>query len=138
MFHNRAAIRQVLWVLLGEVICTGLMVAVFALLGRFSGRVLLGAGIGAALSVLNFFFLSVGVSRAADKAEGGQTEQAAARARLAIQGGSVVRLLVLAGVYILILSTDVCDPLAAILPLLFVQPCLMVLEYFRKDGEKTK
>ena len=87
---------------------------------------------------MNFLFLSIGVSRAADKTENGQSEQAAARARLAIQGGSVVRLLVLAGVYIVILSADVCDPLAAILPLLFVQPSLMVLEYFRKDDDKTK
>lgn len=138
MFHNKAAIRQVLWVLLGETVCTALMVGVFALLNRFSLQVLLGAGIGLVLSVLNFLFLSIGVSRAADKAESGQGEQAAARARLAIQGGSVVRLVVLAGVYIVILSADVCDPLAAILPLLFVQPSLMVLEYFRRDGEKTK
>lgn len=78
MFHNKAAIRQVLWVLLGETVCTVLMVGVFALLNRFSVRVLLGAGIGLTLSVLNFLFLSIGVSRAADKAENGQSEQAAA------------------------------------------------------------
>ena len=47
-------------VLIGEMICAAVMVGVFALLGRFSSSVLLGAILGSLLAVLNFFFMAAG------------------------------------------------------------------------------
>ncbi len=134
MYHNRAAIGQVLRVAAGEIVCVALMLGVYALLGRMTLPVLLGALFGAAASVLNFLALSMTVSRAADRAEAGEAE----KAKLSVQGSSVVRLIVLAAAYVLVLSAKVCDPLAAILPLLFTQVSLNVTEYFRKDGDGKK
>ena len=48
----------------------------------------------------------------------------------------MLRLIVLAAVYIVVLKTTTLDPLAAVLPLVFVQLSIYITEFFRKDGEK--
>ncbi len=134
MFHNNAAIRQFLKIALGVAVLTGLEIAVYALLGRFSVDVLLGALFGMVVSCANFLALTVTVSRAADRAEDGGDPM---KARAAVQGSSVLRLLLLAGVYILVLRFSTLDPLASVLPLVFVQISISLFEFFRKDGEKN-
>lgn len=136
MFHNKEAIRQILRVLAGEAACVALMLGVYGLIGRFSRQVLLGALIGGALAMLNFLLLSVTVSRAADRAE---TTGEAVKARVSVQVMALVRLLLLAVLYILILKSGACDPIAAILPLLFLQLSIVLTEFFRKDkGDGAK
>ena len=136
MFHNKEAIRQILRVLAGEAACVALMLGVCGLIGRFSRQVLLGALIGGALAMLNFLLLSVTVSRAADRAE---TTGEAVKARVSVQVMALVRLLLLAVLYILILKSGACDPIAAILPLLFLQLSIVLTEFFRKDkGDGAK
>lgn len=134
MFHNDAAIRQFFKVAAGVVCLTALELGVYALLGRFSVPVLLGALFGMIVSCLNFLALTVTVSRAADRAEDGGDPM---KARAAVQGSSVLRLLLLAGVYILVLKFSTLDPLASVLPLVFVQISISLFEFFRKDGEKN-
>ena len=134
MLHNDAAIRQFIRIALGVAALTALEIGVYALLGRFSVDVLLGALFGMAVSCANFLALTVTVSRAADRAEGGGDP---IKARAAVQGSSVLRLLVLAAVYILVLKLTTLDPLAAVLPLVFVQISISLFEFFRKDGERN-
>ena len=43
------------------------------------------------------------------------------------------RPLVLALIYIVLFRAKVCDPVAALLPLLFAQVAIKVLEFFRND-----
>ena len=133
MLHNDAAIRQFIRIALGVAALTALEIGVYALLGRFSVDVLLGALFGMVVSCANFLALTVTVSRAADRAEGGDPM----KARAAVQGSSVLRLLALAAVYILVLKLTTLDPLAAVLPLVFVQISISLFEFFRKDGEKN-
>ncbi len=135
MFHNQAAIRQLLRVLAGEIALTLLMVLVYAVIGKLDLSVALGAVIGTVLAMGNFLALSMVVSRAADMAE--QTGKSD-RATLLVRASAPVRLLVLAGIYILLLRTDRFDPIASILPLVFVQLSITLTEYFRKDGGKEK
>lgn len=113
-------------------VCVAVMLAVYGLLGFFSIKVLLGAVIGYLLAMGNFISLSITVSNALDRAARDQEPQ---RAQLAIQSSSVIRLLVLAGIYILLFRTRVCDPLAALLPLLLAQAALKLVEFFRKDDK---
>ena len=40
--------------------------------------------------------------------------------------------------YILIFRAKLCDPVAAILPLLFAQVSLKLIEFFRKDPAKSE
>ena len=66
---RKIAIRETLYILIGVAVLTVVMFAVYLLLGRFNLPVLFGGIVGAILSVGNFFFMAVGASLAADRAE---------------------------------------------------------------------
>lgn len=125
--ENREEASQVLRIAAGEVICVAIMLGIYALLGRFNRMVLIGALLGGTLAILNFLFLSIAVGRAADRAQRGE----AAKAALAVQSSSVYRFLGMAVILILAFRAGVCDPLAALLPLLFVQVVIQIAEFFR-------
>lgn len=114
------------------VICVGCMLGIYGLLGRFTSSVLLGAVLGSVLAIGNFLSLSITVSNALDRAARDQDPQ---RAQLSIQASSVVRLLVLAAIYILLFRAQICDPVAALIPLLLAQAALKLVEFFRKDDK---
>lgn len=122
VFHETGIIA------IGEVICLALMLAVYALLGRFSREVLLGGIIGALLAVLNFFFMAMGASMAADKAvnqdvKGGQKQ---------IKLSYFVRMIAIFVILFACVKSGLCNALASVLPLLFVRPVITVAEFFRK------
>ena len=133
MFRNRDVIRQVGCVALGEVVCVALMLLVYALLGQFTAMVLRGALLGCLLAILNFFLLSVVVTRAADRAA---STGESARAAFSVQFSAVWRLLGMAAILIAVFRAGLCDPVAALLPLLFIQASIYLTEFFRRDGEK--
>lgn len=122
VFHETGIIA------IGEVICLALMLAVYALLGRFSREVLLGGIIGALLAVLNFFFMAMGASMAADKAvnqdvKGGQKQ---------IKLSYFIRMIAIFVILFACVKSGLCNALASALPLLFVRPVITVAEFFRK------
>ena len=130
MQKNRDVLRQVGGLAVALLVCIAVMLAVYALLGRLDRLVLLGAVFGWILAVGNFLSLSITVSNALDRdANGGSPK----KAQLEIQTSSVVRPLVLALIYIVLFRAKVCDPVAALLPLLFAQVAIKVLEFFRND-----
>lgn len=108
-------------------VCTAVMFAVYALLGRLDGKVLLGGLIGWAVAMGHFMALSLAVSRALDRAV---DAQAATRLRLSIQASAGMRLLVLAVLLIVLFRTQVCDPVAALVPLLCAQVALKFIDVF--------
>ena len=117
-------------------LCIAAMLAVYALAGRFTNTVLLGALIGFVLAMGNFISLCITVSNALDRTVKGDNPQ---KAQLQIQSSGVIRLVVLVIIYILLFRAKFCDPLATILPLLFAQVSLKLIELFRKDeSEPTK
>lgn len=124
-------------------LCIAAMLAVYALAGRFDNAVLIGALVGFVLAMGNFLSLSITVSNALDRAANGGSPQ---KAQLEIQTSSVVRPVILVIIYILLFRAELCDPLAAILPLLFAQFCIKLIDFFRpnpqaaqktKDGDST-
>ena len=80
-------------------VCVAVMLAVYGLLGAFSQKVLLGAVLGFLLAMGNFVSLSITVSNVLDRAARDNDPQ---RAQLSIQSSSVIRLLVLAVIYIVL------------------------------------
>ena len=130
MQKNRDVLRQVGGLAVALLVCIAVMLAVYALLGRLDRLVLLGAVFGWILAVGNFLSLSITVSNALDRAANGGSPQ---KVQLEIQTSSVVRPLVLALIYIVLFRAKVCDPVAALLPLLFAQVAIKVLEFFRND-----
>ena len=109
--------------------CSAVMLVVYALAGRFTTAVLLGGLLGTVIAVGNFLALSITVSNALDRAAAGDNS---VKARMS---SSVVRTAILAVIYVLLFRAKVCDPLAALLPLLFAQAAIKLIEFFRKDSK---
>lgn len=116
----------------GVLLCTAVMIGVFAMLGKFDVSVLLGGAAGALLAVGNFFFMAVGITLAADKAE----KQEVNAGKLLARNSYLIRLLVLAVLLFACAKSGIFHLIALVLPLIFVRPTLTIAEFFRKTGEK--
>lgn len=134
--RNKDVLKQVLLIFACEVACICVMLAVYALMNKLDSTVLLGALAGGLVAIGNFLFLSISVSRAADRAASGE-EGAAAKATVSVQRNSILRKVALIIIYIILLKSGYFDLLATILPLVFVQVSIYVTEFFRKGGGKA-
>ena len=132
MDSRKYVVRETLRVALGVAVCVAAMIGIFALLGRFSREVVLGGIVGGLVAVGNFFFMAVGVTLAADKAEGQDVKGGKAM----ISSSYTIRLIVMAVVLFAAAKSGYCDVFALVIPLVFVRPVLTVGEFFRKSGEK--
>lgn len=118
----------------GQVICVAVMIGVFALLGHYDRSVLLGGIFGGLLAVLNFFFMAVGATLAADKAE----SQNVKGGQATIQMSYLVRMVVLFVILFALVKSELCNVIAVVLPLAFTRPIISIGEFFRKSGEMKK
>lgn len=117
-------------ILIGEAVCVAVMLGVYALLGYFSLKVLLGGLVGLILACGNFFFMAAVATLAADRAQ----EQDVEGGKKLMKSSYPVRLLVLALILVGCALSGWFDLIALVLPLLFVRPILMVAEFLRKKG----
>ena len=131
MDSRKIVFRETAIIAVGEVICAAVMMGIFALLGKFDISVLLGGVFGGVLAILNFFFMAVGASLAADKAE----NQNVKGGQGIIKSSMLIRYLLLFVILFALAKSGICNRLALILPLVFVRPVLSVGEFFRKKGE---
>lgn len=118
---------------LGEAICVALMLAVFYLLGYFDQKVLLGGIIGGIVTVANFFFMAIGTSLAADKAEGQDVKGGQAL----IKSSYLLRMVVMFVIFFACVKSGLCNVIALVVPSVFVRPVLTIGEFFRKKGENN-
>lgn len=125
--------RDVFPVMLGELLLTGAMLAVYALIGRFSLKVLWSAALGAGAVLLNFTVMILALLQAEKR---GSPE----KGQLYVRATYALRLVLLAAVLILALKSKVFDPLATALPLCFQPIAVWLFELFRKTkkGENTQ
>lgn len=133
MDSRKYVIKQSALILLGQAICIAVMFGVYALLGYFSTKVLVGGILGGVLATLNFFFMAVGVSIAADKAQNQDVNGGKATVSLS----QTLRLIVLAVVLFACIKSGIADLIAILLPLVFTRPILSITEFFRKPKEKA-
>lgn len=125
--------RELLIVAVGEAVCVGLMLAVFALLGRLDQQVTLGGVIGGVLAMGNFALTAVGVAIASTKA----AQQDVKGAQGSMARSMMIRYLLLILVLVLVARSKSVNVLALVLPLLFVRPLLTIGEFFRKKGDSA-
>lgn len=130
MDSRKIVFRETGIIAVGEVILSAVMVAVFAALGYFQMNVLWGALAGCLVMIANYFFMAVTVSLAADRAERGEVKQA----QNMIQLSSTVRLVLVGAAAALCIKLG-ANVIAALLPLVFARPILMLAEFFRKKGD---
>ena len=132
MDSRKYVLKQTAIIALGQALCVGAMVGVFALLGEFDTTVLWGGIVGGVLAVLNFLFMAVGAMVAADKA----AQQDVKGGQATVRTSMILRLALLAVVLIAFAKSGICNVLAMVLPLAFTRPILMFAEFFGKAGGK--
>lgn len=131
---RKFVLRQTGIVALGEALGVAIMVGIFALLGAFDTKVLLGGVVGGFVAVINFFAMAIGVNLAADKAE----NQDVKGGQATIKASYILRLAVMALVLFAFAKSGLCNIIALVVPLIFVRITLTIAEFFRrKPGEKT-
>ena len=128
MESRKVVFKETGIVAVGEAICLALMLGVYALLGYFSMKVLLGGAVGTVLSVVNFFFMAVNAVMAADKA----VNQDVNGGKRQIKASYTLRMALIFVVLFAFVKSGLCDPLASVLPLVFVRPVITIAEFFRK------
>jgi len=131
MKSKNTAFRETASVAIGQVLCTAAMIAVFALVGKYSLSVLLGGLLGAAVATANFFIMSFVANLAADKAASQDVAGGQKLIHLSYLGRMIGMFLVL----ILCAKSGYFHPLALVLPLAFTRPILTIAELFKKKGE---
>lgn len=124
--------RETAAIAAGEVLCVGLMLGIYALAGQLDRAAVLGGVLGGVLAICNFFFMAVGASLAADRAEQQNVKGGTALVRMSF----LLRYLVLFLILFAAAKSGRFQVLALVLPLVFVRPILMLGEFFRKSGEK--
>ncbi len=134
MDSRKIVYRETAIVACGVAICSAVMIAVYALMGKFDLTVLWGGLAGTLLSVGNFFFMAIGTSMAADKAEA----QDVKAGQLLVRNSYMIRLVVLFAILFACAKSGVFNLFALVLPLVYVRPTITIVEFFRKKGESAK
>ena len=127
---RKYVLKQTGIVALGTAICVGVMIGVFALLGYLDYTVILGGAMGLTVAVLNFLFMAVSITLAADKAR----EQNVKQGKSLVTGSYFIRILVMFAVLFACAKSGHFHVIALVLPLIFVRPVLTVAEFFTKKG----
>ena len=129
---RKFVLKETRIIAIGECIGVAAMWGIYALLGYFDRTVLLGGIVGAVISVLNFFFMALSADMAADRA----VNQDVKGGKKMIQSFMMTRMLVIFVVLIAFAKSELCDPLAMVIPFVMVRPTITVAEFFRKAGDK--
>ena len=130
MESRKFVFRQTGILAAGQALCTAAMIGVFALIGKFDTSVLLGGIVGSLIATANFFFMSLFVTLAADKAEA----QDVVGGQKLIQLSYMGRMLALFLILFLCAKSGKFHLLALVIPLVFTRPILTVSELFKKKG----
>ena len=130
MDSKKLVLKETVIVATGELLCSAIMVGVFAALGYFQMSVLWGALTGSCIMTANYFFMAVTASLAADRAQQGQVQQA----QKMVQSSAAIRLLAMGLLLFLGIKLG-ANVIALVLPLVFLRPILMLAEFFRKKGD---
>lgn len=124
-----SVLREQIPVLLTELAAGVLMLAVYALLRRLTPAVCLGAALGTAAALLNYGTMILGLLRA-ERAESPEKGQ------LMVRGLFLLRTLVLLLALIAALKSGWFDPIATLLPLVWMRIAIFAAELLLKRKKK--
>ena len=128
---GKTVLKETGTVLIGELVCVALMLGVYALIGKISRPVIIGALVGLALATGNFFMMAVSATNASERA----VQQDVKAGRQMIRSSYMIRMAVIAVILFVLVKAGVCNAVTAILPLVFVRWILTVAELFRKKDK---
>ena len=124
--------RQLLIVLIGQIIGVAAMYGVFALLNAFDRSVLLGGFAGLLLAMGNFLVMSLSAVQASKKAQ----QQEVKAGQMLIQGSYMLRMISLFLILFVLVKTGYFHVVSLVVPLIFTRPALTVGEFIRKQGKE--
>ena len=132
MDSRKYVLKETGIVAIGQALCVGVMIGIFALLGKSDTSVWLGGIAGGILAVANFFFMAVGAGIASDKACNQDVKGGQATVQLFYIG----RMIGIAVILFALIKSGLCNVYTAVIPLIFTRPILTIYEFFRK-GDQT-
>ena len=151
MKKQNVALRETGLILLGEIVVSLLICAVYLIINRFSYKVITGVCLGSAVIVLNFLFLSISTNRTIDeflKLRGSkemdeeEAEEFAQKYQLQIQNKTklsfVVRTFTMLAALVVAFIIKHFDVLATLIPLLAFRPIITVETLIRSKIGKEK
>ena len=151
MQKKNLPLAEVTRLTIGEIIVSLIMIGIYCVLDRYSYRVVTGAALGSAVTILNFLMLSVAVNRALDQAmasrgNGNMTEEEAEKfaaehmpqVQQAIKASYIVRTIVMLAALVVAFLLDWFDVVATLVPLVMFRPIITFGEIFRKKKGEGK
>ena len=145
MNKQKLPVRELLAILIGELITSLIICGVFLIIKKYTLEVLLGVLLGSAVTFLNFLVLSIMTNRVINRfleARGNAelSDEDAEALALKFQGqvqnqmklSFIIRILVLAAALVVAFISDLFNPLATVIPLLMLRPILTVSEIIRR------
>lgn len=134
MKPEKALRRETARVAAGIFLMVAVMIAVYAVIGRFSARVLLGGVYTGALCVVNFFVMGLTVQSVTDAAaEKERSDEELAALTLQMKSRMKLsynlRMIALFALIVVGIAVFRFDPLATILPILFPSVVIRVLQF---------
>lgn len=151
MQKKNLPLAEVTRLTIGEIIVSLIMIGIYCVLDRYSYRVVTGAALGSAVTILNFLMLSVAVNRALDQAmasrgDGNMTEEEAEKfaaehmpqVQQAIKASYLVRTIVMLAALVAAFLLDWFDVVATLVPLVMFRPIITFGEIFRKKKGEGK
>ena len=124
---DKITFRSQLPVYLAQLALCVVMVGVYAVLGKLSQRVVFGAVLGAAASLLNYSVMIFSLLKAAKS-------DSPERAQLKARGNYILRMLLLMVGLVVALKFGPFDPLATLLPLILMRIALFLGGLLIKKG----
>lgn len=115
---------------IGVLILTALMVAIFAVCGRFDSTVLWGALLGCAYAIVNFFLMAYTIQRG--------TETTHTKAKTKIQLSYTLRMLLMLLVGVLGVTLPCFHWLAVLLPFVFPRLSIYLMQLLKIVDLKTE
>lgn len=134
MDSRKQILRQTGEIAAGVALCTGIMLIVYYAIGKYSPQVLYGALAGFCLGVGNFLAMAIVASRAADKAQ----SQDVNAGKVLMQSSYFIRLVFMFVIMVVLTKVQLCDPLAMVIPLVFVRPVITATELLIKKTSKEE
>lgn len=151
MEKQKFPVRELTFVIIGEIITSLAIIGVYLLLDLFlesvvfSYKVILGALLGSVITTLNFSVLSIVAGRVIDRmmeARGTEektdeevqkfAEENKGRVQATMQISFIVRTLVMVATLVVAFIVDIFDVVATLVPLLMLKPILIVAELTNK------
>ena len=140
-----AALKESSFLILGELIVSAIIVAVYLIIGNFEYKVLTGVMLGSLVIIGNYFFLSLSVNGAvkeflekrgdkemSDEEVEAFTAEYSMRVQNAAKRSYILRTLTMLAALIIAFILDYFSVLPTLIPLLMLRPIIYVQELIRR------